>query len=43
MSSAAGISTLIDPPRLPIMMWPTSRNVDGVIVSIERLRLNHVP
>src|SRR5262245_31581377 len=41
--SAAGISTLIGPPRLAIIKRPTSRNVPGVIAAIERLRLNHVP
>jgi hypothetical protein len=43
MSDAAGISRLIGPPRLSIMIRPTSKNVAGVIDGIERLRLNHVP
>src|SRR5262245_30569246 len=29
--------------RLPIMAWPTSRNVSGGSVSIERLSASHVP
>jgi hypothetical protein len=41
--TAAGIRTLIGPPRFLIIVCPTSRNVDAVSDAIERLRLNHVP
>ncbi len=38
-----GISTLMGPARLAIIVCPTSRKVGGVMAAMDRLRLNHVP
>jgi hypothetical protein len=37
------MNTAIGAPRFPIIVRPTSRNVEAVIALIDRLKLTHVP